>query len=392
MSLYKCIVYDKYKNKKLLTLDLDSLEEVNNYANQNDLNIVKVNIKNEKVIKLKDKDLKLICKKISILLESGCEITKVLDILKSQSNKNIKNILSNISTNINKGNTISDSFHKTNSFSNFFISMLEAGEVSGNLDNIMHDLYIYYDKEHKLKSKIITMSIYPILLIIISLLSTIFMIFFITPNFQKIFEDNSINYPLITTIIMNISKFIRENYLFLNISFFIFLALLIYTLKNNEKLKLNISKLKFKIPIIKNISNLIITTRFSRVFAILMKSGVQIVDAVTISSKIIDNDYIFNKLFISNQYIKQGNRLSESLGKPEVFPDLFISMINIGEESGKLDDALNTVTNFYENDLDNEIEQIIKLVEPITIVILSFFIGAFVISMVLPMFDSMLAI
>lgn len=191
---------------------------------------------------------------------------------------------------------------------------------------------------------------------------------------------------------MNISKFIRENYLFLNISFFIFLVLLIYTLKNNEKLKLNISKLKFKIPIIKNISNLIITTRFSRVFAILMKSGVQIVDAVTISSKIIDNDYIFNKLFISNQYIKQGNRLSESLGKPEVFPDLFISMINIGEESGKLDDALNTVTNFYENDLDNEIEQIIKLVEPITIVILSFFIGAFVISMVLPMFDSMLAI
>ena len=120
MSLYKCIVYDKYKNKKLLTLDLDSLEEVNNYANQNDLNIVKVNIKNEKVIKLKDKDLKLICKKISILLESGCEITKVLDILKSQSNKNIKNILSNISTNINKGNTISDSFHKNKFIFKFF--------------------------------------------------------------------------------------------------------------------------------------------------------------------------------------------------------------------------------------------------------------------------------
>ncbi len=156
MGLYECVVYDEYKNKKLLTLELDSLEEINNYANQNNLNIVKVSLKKEKRIKLKDKDLKLICKKISILLESGCEITKILDILKSQSNKNTKNIFSNISNYINKGNTISDSFQKTNSFSYFFISMIEAGEISGNLDKIMNDLYIYYDKECKLKSKIIT--------------------------------------------------------------------------------------------------------------------------------------------------------------------------------------------------------------------------------------------
>ena len=116
MGLYECVVYDEYKNKKLLTLELDSLEEINNYANQNNLNIVKVSLKKEKRIKIKDKDLKLICKKISILLESGCEITKILDILKSQSNKNTKNIFSNISNYINKGNTISDSFQKTNSF------------------------------------------------------------------------------------------------------------------------------------------------------------------------------------------------------------------------------------------------------------------------------------
>lgn len=392
MSLYECIVYDEYKNKKQLTLDFDSLEEVDNYADKNNLKIVKVNLKKERVTKLKDKELKLICKKISILLESGCEITKILEILKSQSNKNIKNIFSNISNNINKGNTISDSFHKTNSFSNFFISMLEAGEVSGNLDKIMNDLYIYYDKEHKLKSKLITISIYPILLIVISLLCMTSMIFFIMPNFQKIFEYNGINSPLMTTIIMNISKFIRENYLFLNISFFTFIALLIYTFKNNEKLKLNISKLKFETPIIKNINTLIITTRFSRVFGILMQSGVQVIDSVTISSKVIDDNYIFNKLSISNQYIKQGNRLSESLDKPQVFPELFISMINIGEESGKLDDALNTITTFYENDLDNRINQIIKSIEPIITVILGLFIGAFSLSMVLPMFDSMVVI
>ena len=392
MGLYECVVYDEYKNKKLLKLELDSLEEINNYANQNNLNIVKVNLKKEKRIKLKDKDLKLICKKISILLESGCEITKILDILKSQSNKNTKNIFSNISNHINKGYTISYSFQKTNSFSYFFISMIEAGEISGNLDKIMNDLYIYYDKECKLKSKIITMSIYPILLIVISFLSMVFMMFFIIPNFQKIFESNGINSPLMTTIIINISKFIRENHLVINILLIIFMVSLVYILKTSKKLKLNISELKFKIPIIKNINTLIITTRFSRIFGVLMQSGVQVIDSISISSKIIDNNYIFNKLAISNQYIRQGNKLSESLDKPQVFPDLFISMISVGEESGKLDETLSTITTFYENDLDNKINQIMKLVEPIIIVIMGLFIGIFALSMVLPMFDSMIAI
>ena len=392
MSLYECVVYDEYKNRKLLTLELNSVEEVDIYADKNNLNIVKVSLKKEKLTKLKNKELKLICKKISILLESGCEITQILNILKSQSNKNLKNIFSNISNNLNKGNTISDSFQKTNSFSHFFISMIEAGEVSGNLDRVMNDLYIYYDKEDKLKSKIITMLIYPLLLIIISLLSTIFMVFFIMPNFQKIFENNILNPPLITISIIKMSEFIRENYLILNVLFFILILLLLKIITNNKRIKLITSELKFKIPIVKNINTLIVTTRFSRVFKILIQSRIQIIDAINISAKIIDNNYILNKLSISNQYIRQGNKLSDSLEKSNVFPSLFVSMIKVGEESGKLEDTLNTITLFYENDLDNKINQIMKFVEPSITIILGLFIGGFTLAMVLPMFDSIVTI
>lgn len=392
MSLYECVVYDEYKNRKLLTLELNSMEEVDTYADKNNLNIVKVSLKKEKLIKLKNKELKLICKKISILLESGCEITQILNILKSQSNKNLKNIFSNISNNLNKGNTISDSFQKTNSFSHFFISMIEAGEVSGNLDRVMNDLYIYYDKEDKLKSKIITMLIYPLLLIIISLLSTIFMVFFIMPNFQKIFENNIVNPPLITISIIKMTEFIRENYLILNVLFLILILLSLKIITNNKKIKLITSELKFKIPIVKNINTLIVTTRFSRVFKILIQSRIQIIDAINISAKIIDNNYILNKLSISNQYIRQGNKLSYSLEKSNVFPSLFVSMIKVGEESGKLDDTLNTITLFYENDLDNKINQIMKFVEPSITIILGLFIGGFTLAMVLPMFDSIVTI
>lgn len=392
MSLYECVVYDEYKNRKLLTLELNSMEEVDTYADKNNLNIVKVSLKKEKLIKLKNKELKLICKKISILLESGCEITQILNILKSQSNKNLKNIFSNISNNLNKGNTISDSFQKTNSFSHFFISMIEAGEVSGNLDRVMNDLYIYYDKEDKLKSKIITMLIYPLLLIIISLLSTIFMVFFIMPNFQKIFENNIVNPPLITISIIKMTEFIRENYLILNVLFLILILLSLKIITNNKKIKLITSELKFKIPIVKNINTLIVTTRFSRVFKILIQSRIQIIDAINISAKIIDNNYILNKLSISNQYIRQGNKLSYSLEKSNVFPSLFVSMIKVGEESGKLEDTLNTITLFYENDLDNKINQIMKFVEPSITIILGLFIGGFTLAMVLPMFDSIVTI
>lgn len=390
MNLYKCIVYDKEKNRKSINLEFESESQINSYANLNELKIISIKemkVKNSSK-KLKDREIKILCKEMGILLESGCEITKIFDILKSQSNKRIKTIFNRVTNHIQKGNSITESFQETNSFSNFFISMIKAGEISGNLDKVMNDLSDYYDKEHKLKSKIMLILIYPVILIILSIASMLFILFFIVPNFEIIFQNNGINPPILTKILINISRFIRGNHIFILTALVISLFMINSYIKSS-KFKNSVT---FKIPIIKDISRLVVTSKFCRSFSILIEGGIQIIDAINISSQVIDNEFIYERLVISREYIQRGDSISSSLSKPNIFPKLFISMINIGEESGRLDNSLKAINEFYENDLETKIQQFVKIIEPAITIIIGIVVGIFIISMVLPMFDAITSI
>lgn len=187
--------------------------------------------------RISDKEIRVICKEIGILLESGCEITKIFEIIESQSSKKVKNLLSIVSNHIQKGNSIAESFQITGIFSKFFISMIKAGETSGNLDIIMSDLSNYYDKEYKLKMKIITISIYPIILIILSILSMLFIFVFVIPNFQVVFTNNGIEPPLITRVLMGISTVVTNNLAYIIFSFILFSIGSIYFFITNDNIK-----------------------------------------------------------------------------------------------------------------------------------------------------------
>jgi len=338
--------------------------------------------------KIKSKELKVLCKQMSILLQSGCEITRILNILHEQSNRKLKSVIEEVSQNIQNGNSITESFEKTNLFSNFFINMLRAGELSGNLDKIMNDLSKYYDSEEKLKTKIINISIYPILLIIMSVISGFFILVFIIPNFEMIFESNGINPPLLTKILINLSVFIRERYIFIVFIHLILLFITYYTIKYNPKVKYIKDKLILKIPFIGEMVILLITTRFCKTLNILVESGINILDAIDISSRVIDNTLVYEKISISREYIKRGNNISYSISKSEVFYNSFISMLRIGEESGRLDSILNISNNFYSEELDIKIEKTMKLAEPIVTIVIGLVIGLFIIAMIIPMFDA----
>lgn len=338
--------------------------------------------------KIKHKDIKEICKKMSILLSSGHEITKIIDILSKQSNKKLSEIFLKISNHIQKGNSITQSFNNTSLFSKFFISTLMAGEVSGNLDKVMDDLAQYYDREERLKSKIMTISIYPTILIILSLSTFIFMMILVIPNFQMVFINNNIKPPMITQILIEVSIFTRKYYLMLILGFLGFILVLLYLIKTNKRIKYFKDLFKLKCPFIKNIFQLIIITRFCRTLGILMHSGVNIIDAIDISSKVVENEIIYKKLSITKEYIKKGNNISYSLERSKVFPKTFVSMIKIGEESGNLDSTLNVTYKFYEEELNLKIEQLIKVIDPAMTIIIGGIIGIFIISMVMPIFDA----
>ncbi|MGL6108145.1 type II secretion system F family protein [Romboutsia sp.] len=375
MSLSTKSIDEKKKKEKVIQTKLEA-------------KLQKYNNKLEKYNKIKHKEIKLICKKMSILLCSGHEITKIIEILSQESNKKISKIFLQIANHILKGNSITQSFKNTNLFSKFFISMLMAGEVSGNLDKVMDDLGEYYDKEDKLKTKAMTISIYPLILIALSVCTMIFMLIFVIPNFQMVFVNNNIKPPILTRILIGLSIFMRRYYLILILGFFAVTIGLYYLIKTNKRIKYLKDLLKLKVPFLRDITQLIITTRFCRTLSILIQSGINIVDAIEISSKVVDNEIVYKNLLVTNEYIKKGNNISYSIEKSNVFSKTFISMVKVGEESGNLEKTLNITNKFYTEELNLRIEQLIKFMEPIVTIIIGIIIGIFVISMIMPIFDA----
>lgn len=391
MGKYKCIYYDEYNERKIKEFNFNSEEDVMDYALKSNFKIVSIkDIEKSffKSRKINTKELRVLCNEMSILLESGCEITKLFEMLKDNSSNNLSKVLNEVLNNIKKGNSISDSFKYTNKFNNFFISMVKSGEISGNLDEVMMKISEYYEKEYKLKSKMINIMIYPIILIISSICVVLFMLISIVPNYQNIFMSNGTSPPFVTSLMINTSIFIRKNYLIIILFTILLLFLLIYKLKTSQTIQNLIKKIQYKVPIINNIIKLSITIKFSRTFYILNKSGVDIRNAMDISYKIIDNYILNNQIIECKESINRGNSISKSLESVNIFPSLFLTMIAIGEESGRLDESLSSINKFYEQELENKIEQGMKIFEQVITIVIAVIIGFMVFAMFSPMFDS----
>lgn len=392
--MFKCIAYDENNKRKVVKLDLHSEEEVFHYASKNNLKIVDVK-KRRKLFcrkKLKDKDLKVFSKQMCILLKSGCEISKILKILIEESNNKLEGILKQILSDIEKGKTIKEAFKNTKAFSSFYISMVATGEMSGNLDEVMDKLSIYYDKEQKLKSKIISILIYPAILVVSMIISFTAILIFLIPNFEEIYADNTIQTPLITKILIFLSHLIRDDFILIIGIIVLIIGGFIYFKKNSQKFNEILNKLYFKTPLVKTFNQLIITNKFVKALSILISSGVQIVYSIETSAKVMDNDYIYQKICESNELIKKGNSIGSSLKKVEELPSLFLSMVVIGEESGRLDNILGTVSEYYENELDSKLERGTKYFENFLTLFIGIIVGIAVISMMMPMFDAVASI
>lgn len=389
MALYDCVVYDKFNKRNKIKLEFNSEEEIERYEEECEIKIIsKRKIVHSNISKIKQKDLSELCKQLGMLLSSGCEITQSLNNIKSNCNSKTKLTLGKIDYNLRNGNSMSESFQKTNMFSNFFINMIKAGEVSGSIDEIFYSLSNYYKKEYEFNQKIKSAMLYPLLLIIVSLSVILFMFIYVTPKFELTFSGNGIDIPLSTKLLIESSRFIRTyiREIILGISIG-FICLFKYVFKN-KKIKVQIDGYIFKFKYTKSIVQSIEINKLSRSLYMLIRSGILITDALEISSHVISNTFMYNKLYISKEALEKGYCISESLELSGVFPNIFIAMISVGENTGNIDTCLYNIMVNYERDVDNLIQKIIKLIEPLIIVILGIVIGGIVISMMLPMFDA----
>lgn len=335
--------------------------------------------------KMKYKEIKVISRQIAGMLKSGCDILSVFETLIESSTVKTSYMLSIASKGIRSGKNLTESFALTNGFPKFFINMIYAGENSGNIDYVFEKLSEYYEREDRIKTKLISASIYPIILLIVSFIAANIIFVVVVPDFKTAFDMDDSILPLSTRIIFSASDFLRKNALYLYIGTAVTMYFAVKTARQSMIFRFWLDEKKFKIPRIKKINELVISEKISRTLALLMGSGVHITEAMNIAIDTVDNTYAERKLKITCQNIEKGNSISRSIQAAGIFPKSFVSMLKSGEESGNFDSSLIAVSMYYREELDKEIDRIIKLIEPVMILIMGFVIGIAMVSLIYPM-------
>lgn len=354
-------------------------------------------IKSRKVIKITEiytkpnlKTISMFCKQFSICIKSGIPICDILNLLYEQIlHKSIKNSLITIRENVQKGNSLHSSMKKTiNVYPEFMINMIYLGEESGKLDTILEELSRYYEKEHKLIKKFTNSMIYPCTVFITIMIVSLFLFIKVIPVFISNLNSLDADIPFITRLVLGSSNFLSRYILWILIICLILVFLFMEYFKT-ENGKVIFDKFKFMCPILSSVYKRLIYTRFSRGLNILLSSGVGLLKAFEIINDVIGDRYFKLKLKIVFDDIKKGEELSKSLDAMNLFPNFFIAMIKIGEETGNLEQMFLTAADIFYEDAEENVEKATALVEPILIIFLGIIIGIIVLSVMLPMLSVM---
>lgn len=338
--------------------------------------------------KVKKKDLAVFCRQFYTMLDAGISIVKCIDILEKQTeNKVLVKALGDIHEDVQKGFTLSQAMLKhRNIFPFLLINMVEAGEVSGNLDTIMERMAVHFEKENKLENKIKSAMIYPMVLAVVSIAVVIFLLVAVMPTFISMFESSGQALPVPTQILLNMSNWLTSYwYIFLGIVIGLIIALISY--KRTPSGIRFFDGLKLKIPVVKDTSIKVITSRFTRTLSTLMASGIPLLESIEIVGKVVGNTIVQDRMEKTTEDVRKGVSLSRAISEVGVFPPMVDSMIKIGEESGTLDDILYKTADFYDEEVEVALQKLTTLMEPVMLVLMAIVIGFIVIAMAMPMFD-----
>jgi type IV pilus assembly protein PilC len=338
--------------------------------------------------KISKKDMGVFCRQFYTMFNSGISIVKCLDILSIQTeNKKLRLGLNSVCENVQEGLSISEAMKKEEKiFPSLLINMVEAGEVSGNLDTIMERMASHYEKENKIENKIKNAFIYPAVLSIVTIGVVIFLIVVVMPTFIGMFESNGALLPLPTRILLSISNSIK-NFWYLYI---LIIGLAVGSLNAYKKTvsgKLFFDGLKIRLPIIKDFNIKVITSRFARTLSTLMSSGIPLIQSLDVVEKVLENSVISDKFEIVKENIKKGIPLSQTIDDTNIFSPMVVSMIKVGEESGSIDEILDKTADFYDEEVETSLQRMTTMLEPLLIVFMALIVGFIVIAMAMPMFD-----
>ena len=335
------------------------------------------------------KDKAVFSRQFSVMVNAGVAIIRALGILADQApNPKLKRALLGISAEVQQGTSLSESMKDyPECFNNLYVSMVEAGEAGGVLDEVLMRLSKLLEDMAKLQNQIKSAMAYPVTVGIFAVIAFLGMTIFLIPVFGGIFEGLGAELPLLTRVMLGISDILRSWKVLIPIVAFVGISFIVRNYYKTPMGRVQIDGFMLKMPLFGDLNEKIAVARFCRIFGTLTRSGVPVLQCFDIVCDTIGNQVLVNAVQAAKKDIQQGGMISLAIQKENVFPALAIQMISIGEETGELDGMMEKVADFYEDEVEQSVKALTSMIEPIMMVGIAVMVGTILMSMYLPMFS-----
>jgi len=394
MAVYEYTAKDEHGNKfSGIYTDVESLSALREELTKLGYALVRAHRKKttaSKKRKVKQNDVVTFTYKFAGMCSAGLSIARCLEVLEEQAESPaFKAIISDIRQSVETGSNLKDAFEKhPNTFSDFFLGMIEAGETGGKLPKTLEMAAGYLEKQADLKRKVKSAFAYPIIVGIMSFLVTGYLVVFVVPVFSKIYQQLHVSLPGPTQALVTLSQIVR-NYWFLLLFGFAACVVLFRKFSKKPEIKAKWDIFKLKMPVFAKLNRMVIVSRFVRAFAMLASAGVSYIKALEVASLVANNYRAAQIADELKDAIERGNPVAESMHNYDLFPPMIVQLAASGEEAGILPEMLNKGVDFLDKDIDRTIAALLVKLEPALTVIMGTLVGFILMAVYLPMFDYM---
>ncbi|MCG7872089.1 MAG: type II secretion system F family protein [Candidatus Thiodiazotropha lotti] len=338
--------------------------------------------------KITSGDVTVFSRQLATIMSAGVPMVQAFEIVgRGHENPSMQELILTIKADVEGGTALADALKKHPlHFEDLFVNLVRAGEHAGVLETLLHKIATYKEKTESIKAKIKKALFYPAAIVAAAIIVTAILLIFVIPQFESLFNNFGAELPAFTQMVVDMSHFVRDKWWIVLGITFIAVYLFINTWKRSRNLRHAVDRILLKVPVIGMILNKSAIARFSRTLATMSAAGVPLVEALDSVAGATGNVVYSDAVLRMREDVATGQSLQLAMKQRNLFPNMVVQMVSIGEESGSLDDMLNKVADFYEEQVDNAVDAMSSLMEPLIMVVLGTLVGGLVIAMYLPIF------
>lgn len=341
-----------------------------------------------KVQKITSADIAVFARQLATMLESGVPLVQAFDIVgKGNKNPSMSEMILSVKADIEGGDTLSEALgRKYLYFDDLFCSLVEAGEQAGVLETLLDKIATYKEKSESIKKKVKKALTYPVAVLVVAFIVTAILLIFVVPVFDDLFKSFGADLPSFTKFVIGLSEWAQSWWWAVLLSLFAGYQVFVFFKKRSAKFRHFLDKTLLKIPVVGQILDQSALARFSRTLATMSAAGVPLVEALESVAGACGNILYYDAVMKIRDDVATGQRLQFAMQQTGMFPHMVVQMVSIGEESGKIDSMLDKAADFYEEEVDNLVDNLSSLMEPFIMVILGTLVGGLIVAMYLPIF------